>query len=112
MNLRILLDTMTMISLIYKVLPDVLIKWNDVWVGAMITSILFAIDKSLIGLYLGHSSFRSTYGAAGSLAVLLLWVYYSAQILFFGAELTQVYAQKYGSRILPASYAISVDLLE
>ncbi|MGB7413724.1 MAG: YihY/virulence factor BrkB family protein [Thermosynechococcaceae cyanobacterium] len=96
-------------ALIYKVLPDVLIKWSDVWVGAVITSTLFAIGKSLIGLYLGHSSFSSTYGAAGSLAVLLLWVYYSAQILFFGAELTQVYAQKYGSKIRPAKYAISMD---
>ncbi len=95
-------------ALIYKVLPDVLIKWSDVWVGAIMTSVLFAMGKALIGLYLGHSTFSSTYGAAGSLAVLLLWVYYSAQILFFGAELTQVYAQKYGSQILPASYAISI----
>jgi membrane protein len=96
-------------AMIYKVLPDVLIKWSDVWVGAIMTSVLFAAGKALIGLYLGHSSFSSTYGAAGSLAVLLLWVYYSAQILFFGAELTQVYAQKYGSKIRPAKYAISVD---
>lgn len=94
-------------ALIYKVLPDVLIKWSDVWVGAIITSTLFGIGKSLIGIYLGHSSFSSAYGAAGSLAVLLLWVYYSAQILFFGAELTQVYAQTYGSQIRPARYAIS-----
>ncbi|PZD70729.1 hypothetical protein C1752_09735 [Acaryochloris thomasi RCC1774] len=96
-------------AMIYKVLPDVMIKWSDVWVGAIMTSILFSVGKALIGLYLGHSSFSSTYGAAGSLAVLLLWVYYSAQILFFGAELTQVYAQKYGSKILPARYAVSVN---
>ncbi len=95
-------------AMIYKVLPDVLIQWSDVWVGAIMTSILFASGKSLIGLYLGHSSFSSTYGAAGSLAVLLFWVYYSAQILFFGAELTQVYAQHFGSQIRPAKYAISI----
>jgi membrane protein len=110
LNLVISFGVITILfALIYRVLPDVLIKWSDVWVGAIMTSILFTLGKSLIGLYLGHSSFSSTYGAAGSLAILLLWVYYSAQILFFGAELTQVYAQKYGSKIRPAKYAISVE---
>ncbi len=84
---------------IYKVLPDADIAWSDVWIGAAITSLLFVIGKILIGLYLGHSSVASSYGAAGSLVVLLLWIYYSAQILFFGAEFTQVYANRYGSRI-------------
>ena len=80
----------------FKVLPDVRMHWRDVWVGAALTALLFAIGKSLIGLYLGRSSFSSTYGAAGSLIVLLVWVYYSAQIIFFGAEFTKVYANARG----------------
>jgi membrane protein len=93
---------------IYKVLPDATIDWSDVWVGAGVTALLFAIGKLLIGLYLGHASIGSTFGAAGSLLVFLVWVYYSAQILFFGAEFTQVYARKYGSRIQPAAGAIAL----
>ncbi len=92
-------------ALIYRVLPDAKIAWGDVWIGSIITALLFTIGKSLIGLYLGNSSVGSTYGAAGSFVVLLLWVNYSAQILFFGAEFTQVYANKYGSRIVPTSNA-------
>lgn len=92
-------------ALIYKVLPDVKVSWSDVWVGAAITSLLFTIGKSLIGLYLGNSSVASAYGAAGSFVVLLLWIYYSAQILLFGAEFTQVYANRFGSRIRPDHYA-------
>jgi membrane protein len=84
---------------IYKVLPDAEIKWRDVWIGAALTSLLFVIGKLLIGLYIGHSSTASAYGAAGSLIVILLWIYYSAQILFLGAEFTQVYANQYGSRL-------------
>lgn len=93
-------------AVIYKVLPDVKITWNDVWIGAAITALLFTIGKTLIGLYLGNSSVGSTYGAAGSFVVLLLWVNYSAQILFFGAEFTQVYANRFGSRIQPAPNAV------
>jgi membrane protein len=93
-------------ALIYRVLPDAKIAWGDVWFGATITALLFTIGKSLIGLYLGNSSVGSTYGAAGSFVVLLLWVNYSAQILFFGAEFTQVYANKYGSRIVPTENAV------
>lgn len=93
-------------ALIYRVLPDAKIAWGDVWFGAIITALLFTIGKSLIGLYLGNSSVGSTYGAAGSFVVLLLWVNYSAQILFFGAEFTQVYANKYGSRIVPTKNAV------
>jgi membrane protein len=93
-------------ALIYKFLPDVKITWGDVRVGAAITALLFTIGKSLLGLYLANSSVGSTYGAAGSFVVLLLWVNYSAQILLFGAEFTQVYANKYGSQIVPASHAI------
>ena len=93
---------------IYKVLPDAEIEWSDVWVGAVVTSFLFTVGRILIGLYLGHASVGSTFGAAGSLLVFLVWVYYSAQILFFGAEFTQVYAREYGSRIRPSKGAIGV----
>ncbi len=92
-------------GLIYKVLPDAKVAWSDVWVGAAITSLLFTIGKTLIGLYLGNSSVASAYGAAGSFVVLLLWIYYSAQILLFGAEFTQVYANRLGDRIQPDKHA-------
>lgn len=88
-------------ALIYKVMPDAEIAWNDVWIGSAMTSLLFVIGKSLLGLYLGNGSFGSAYGAAGSLIVLLAWINYAAQIIFFGAEFTQVYATKYGSHIVP-----------
>lgn len=90
-------------SLIYKILPDVHVKLKDVWIGALVTSVLFVIGKFLIGLYLGSNSLGSTWGAAGSLVVLLLWVYYSAQILFLGAEFTHIYTRDFGSGIIPTS---------
>lgn len=83
-------------ALIFKLLPDVEIEWRDVWIGAIVTAILFAVGKNLIGLYIGRSSWISGYGAAGSLIVILLWVYYSSQIVLFGAEFTYVYAQEMG----------------
>jgi membrane protein len=89
-------------ALIYKILPDVDINWNDVWIGALVTALLFVAGKYLIGLYIGSSTLSSTYGAAGSLVILLLWVYYSAQILFLGAEFTYVYANRFGSGIKPS----------
>jgi membrane protein len=95
-------------AMIYKFLPDAKIAWNDVWIGAAATALLFTIGKLLLGLYLGRSSTTSAYGAAGSLVIVLLWVYYSAQILFLGAEFTQVYAKKYGSQIQPAENAVAV----
>jgi membrane protein len=95
-------------AMIYKVLPDVIIGWRDVWVGAVITALLFNLGKFLLGLYLGNTAIASSYGAAGSLVVLLVWVFYSAQILLFGAEFTQVYARRYGSHILPAENAVAV----
>jgi membrane protein len=95
-------------GLIFKVVPDVKITWNDVLIGAFVTAILIEIGKNLIGLYLGRSSAGSTYGAAGSFVIILLWVYYSSQILFLGAEFTQVYARRYGKRIEPANYAMRV----
>jgi membrane protein len=88
-------------ALIYKVLPDVTIAWTDVWIGSAITAILFTLGKFLFGMYLGHSSISSAYGAASSLAVIMMWVYYSAQVFFIGAEITQVYANRYGSRVRP-----------
>lgn len=84
-------------ALIFKVIPDIKIAWRDVWVGAIATALLFIIGEWALSYYLGNMAPESTYGAAGSLIVLLLWVYYSAQILFLGAEFTQVYAHKFGS---------------
>lgn len=84
-------------AVLFKFLPDVKIEWHDVLIGAAFTAILFTIGKFLIGMYLGKASFGSTYGAAGSLVIVLVWVYYSAQIFFFGAEFTQVYAGEMGS---------------
>jgi membrane protein len=92
-------------ALMFKYLPDAKIAWADVWIGAAITALLFTIGKQLIGLYLGNSTTASSYGAAGSLVVLLLWVYYSAQIFLLGAEFTQVYANQFGSRVQPAANA-------
>ncbi len=88
-------------AMIFKFLPEVHIAWKDVWLGAAVTSLLFSLGKFLIGFYLGRSTVGTTFGAAGSLAILLLWIYYSAQILFLGAEFTQVYANLYGSKIVP-----------
>lgn len=87
--------------LIFKFLPNVLIEWKHVWVGALFTTILFALGKYLIGIYLTTSSMKSSYGAAGSLVVFLIWIYYSTQIFFLGAEFTQVYAEKFGDGIKP-----------
>jgi membrane protein len=97
-------------ALIYKVLPDVRIAWRDVWVGAIVTALLFTLGKYLIGLYLGRSSTTSAFGAAGSLVVILVWVYYSSQLLLFGAEFTRVYANKMGSPLIPTDNAIPVTL--
>jgi membrane protein len=94
-------------ALIFKVVPDVRIGWRDVWYGAAFTALLFTAGKSLIGFYLGRAGVGSPYGAAGSLVVLVVWVYYSAQILFLGAEFTQVYARRCGSRIEPNDNAVA-----
>jgi membrane protein len=85
-------------AMIFRYLPDVRIEWRDVWFGAAFTSLLFVLGKFALGLYLGKSAIGSSYGAAGSLVVLLVWIYWSANILFFGAEVTQVYARQHGSR--------------
>jgi membrane protein len=104
-----LLFIMGLFALVFKLLPDAHIAWRDVWVGAALTAILFTLGKFFIGLYLGRSGVTSTYGAAGSLVLILLWVYYSALILFFGAEFTQVYANSYGAGIRPRVSAVAVN---
>ncbi|HEX2620183.1 MAG TPA: YihY/virulence factor BrkB family protein, partial [Phototrophicaceae bacterium] len=85
-------------AMIYKVLPHIRLEWRDVWVGAAVTAILFSIGKMLLAFYLARSSTASPYGAAGAFVLILLWVYYSAQIILFGAEFTQVYARRHGSK--------------
>ncbi|MFN7116179.1 MAG: YihY/virulence factor BrkB family protein [Saprospiraceae bacterium] len=96
-------------AMIFKILPDVILRWKDVWVGAFFTTVLFIIGKFLIGLYLGNSSLTDTYGAAGSIVVVLIWVYYSSMIVLFGAECTQVYARRMGNGIEPSRYAVRVE---
>ncbi|HET7393129.1 MAG TPA: YhjD/YihY/BrkB family envelope integrity protein, partial [Candidatus Binatia bacterium] len=96
-------------ALIYKYVPDVEIEWRDVWVGAALTAILFTVGKYLIGLYIGTSGVSSTFGAAGSLITILVWVYYSSLIFFLGAEFTRVYATQYGSGVAPAENAQQMD---
>jgi len=108
-NFAVSLVVVTLLfAMIYKLLPDAEIAWRDVWVGAVLTALLFVVGKTAIGLYLGKSGIGSTYGAAGSLVVLLVWVYYSAQILFFGAEFTKAYADQFGSQIVPSKDAVPV----
>ena len=87
-----------MFAMIYKIIPRARIEWSDVWIGAAVTSALFAVGKALIGLYLGRSSVASAFGAAGSLVAMMVWVYYSAQVFLLGAEFTRVYAHARGSR--------------
>jgi membrane protein len=96
-------------ALIYKYVPDVEIEWRDVWVGAALTAILFTVGKYIIGLYIGTSGVSSTFGAAGSLITILVWVYYSSLIFFLGAEFTRVYATQYGSGVAPAENAQQMD---
>jgi membrane protein len=98
-NLLVSFGIITLLfALIYKIIPRVDVAWHDVWVGAAVTSLLFTIGKFLIGLYLGKSDIGSAFGAAGSLVIVMVWVYYSAQIFLLGAEFTWVYAHEYGSR--------------
>ncbi len=104
--------TALLFAMIFKVLPDARIKWRHVRAGAITTAILFMLGKFLIGYYLGHSRLSSTYGTAGSVIVMLLWVYYSAMILYFGAVFTHVFAVHTGSRIYPTNYAVWVQEIE
>jgi membrane protein len=92
------LSVTILFALMYKLVPDAKIEWQDVWIGAAVTSVLFTVGKFLIGLYLGKASVGSAYGASGSLVVFLVWVYYSAQIFFLGAEFTHAFSERHGSR--------------
>lgn len=93
-------------ALLFKVVPDAKVAWRDVWIGAAFTALLFTIGKFALGLYLGRASVASPFGAAGSVIVLVIWVYYAAEILFMGAEFTQVYARSRGSMIEPSDHAV------
>jgi membrane protein len=109
LNAAFSLATVTVLfALIFKVVPDVEIQWRDVWVGAVVTAVLFTLGKTLLGLYLGRTTAASPHGAAGSVVLLVIWVYYSAQIVFLGAEFTQVYAKHFGKRIRPDKDAVPV----
>jgi membrane protein len=95
-------------AFMFKFLPAAILKWKDVWVGAAVTSLLFSIGKLLIGLYLGNGAIGSTFGAASSLVIIMLWAYYSSQIVLFGAEFTRLYAMRFGSNILPDANAVRI----
>jgi membrane protein len=99
-------------AMIFKFLPDAKIQWRDVWIGAVMTAIFFGIGKWALGLYLGSGAASSAYGAASSLITLLLWIYYSSQILLFGAEFTQVYANNSGRRVKPSEHAVPIEVTE
>jgi len=96
-------------ALMFKTLPDAHIKWRDVWVGSAVTAGLFTLGKFLLGLYLGSAGVSSAYGAAGSIVALVIWVYYSAQVLLLGAEFTEAYARHFGSSIVPDEQAVSIE---
>jgi membrane protein len=97
-----------MFALMFKFIPDAIAEWRDVWVGAAVTSVLFAVGKLVIGLYLGNGAIGSTFGAASSLAIIMLWAFYSVQIVLFGAEFTRLYATRFGSGIRPGANALRV----
>ena len=108
-NTLVMLGILTLLfASIYKFLPDAHIEWGDVWIGALVTAILFSIGRSLISLYLGTSNPASIYGAAGTVVLILICVFYSSQILFFGAVFTREYARKYGRDIFPSEYAVRI----
>ena len=105
-NVLVSLFVITLLfAMVYKILPDVRLRWRDVWVGALVTAGFFSIGKQLIGLYLGTSSVASSYGAAGSVVVLLIWVYYSAQVVLLGAEFTRFYVERFRGQPPPMKYA-------
>lgn len=108
-NFVVSLGVITLLfAAIFKILPDVKIRWHDTWIGALTTALLFDVGKFLLGFYLGRSSFGSAYGAAGSFIIVLMWVYYSTQILLFGAKYTELYAKKFGAHFEPKKGAEEV----
>ncbi len=102
-------STTLLFSIIFKTLPDGTMSWKDTFIGAAFTSFFFMLGKFGIGFYLGNSTVASVYGAAGSVVIILVWVYYSAIILYFGAEFTKVYSLKYGRKIIPSDYAVEIQ---
>jgi membrane protein len=105
-NVLVSLFVITLLfAMVYKILPDVRLRWRDVWIGALVTAGFFSIGKQLIGLYLGTSSVASSYGAAGSVVVLLVWVYYSAQVVLLGAEFTRFYVERFRGQPPPMKHA-------
>jgi membrane protein len=111
-NLISLGITTVLFGTIFKVLPDAKIKWKDVLIGALITSTLFTLGKYAIGFYLGRSNIANIYGAAGSVMILMIWVYYSAAILYLGAVFTKVYATNFGGKIYPNAYSVWIKVEE
>jgi len=107
-----LIVVIAVFAIIFKIFPNVTTRWRDIWIGAVLTAILFLIGKYALGIYLGSSTAASAYGAASSLITLLLWVYYSSQILLFGAEFTQVYANRSGADIEPDKYSVRIERKE
>lgn len=102
LNFAISLGILTLLfALVFRVVPDTAIRWSDVWLGSFLTALLFVVGNLLLGVYLGKSGVTSSFGGAGSVVALVIWVYYSAQIVFFGAEFTEVYAHRHGSRRAP-----------
>jgi membrane protein len=98
-----------LVALVYKILPDTTIAWRDTWIGATVTALLIVLGQALLGLYLRSGLVGSAYSRVGAVVIILAWVYYSALIFFFGAELTWVYANRFGSRIVPTSHAVSLS---
>ena len=111
-NVLIFIATTFLFGLMFKILPDAKIKWKDVLIGGLITSFFFTLGKWGIGYYLGHSNLATIYGAAGSVIIIMVWVYYSAVILYLGAEFTKVYAKLHGGKIYPNEYAIWIKTEE
>ena len=110
LNIIVLFAIITLLfSIIFKTLPDGSMTWKDTFIGAGFTAFFFMLGKFAIGFYLGNSSVASVYGAAGSVVVILVWVYYSAIILYFGAEFTKVYSKRYGRKIIPSAYAVEIQ---
>ena len=106
-NVLVSLGVVTLLfAMVYQVLPDVRLRWRDVWVGALVTAGFFSIGKQVIGLYLGTSTLASSYGAAGSVVVLLVWVYYTAQVVLLGAEFTRYYVERFRGEPPPLKYAV------
>ncbi|HLF74892.1 MAG TPA: YihY/virulence factor BrkB family protein [Anaerolineales bacterium] len=113
LNLIISVGLITLLfAMIFKFVPDIEIGWRNVWLGAALTAVFFTIGKTLIGIYLGRTEVGSSFGAAGSLALIMIWVYYSSQILFLGAEFTQVFAKRSGSRPRPGEHAVGVKRMK